>query len=268
LGDGPQEEYWFEGTIRNTTVRMYLHRGGAGVVGLFYATDGDWTPTFLGGEWSANKITLSAESADQAPKGHLQGQLVNGAFIGSWTPDSSDHADPVRLAAIQKPACDGSGVWKRFDDPKWPVSFSYPASWHVKEDGKALQLICPDPEAMTLDGEVTIYEGKGEPVGPEELVHCAKGWRFGPSCDSHAENSDLFRVSIVSQQQGKAILNLDDREWRIYCFDGGYVGLGNGKDRVVLLHEYWIEFMGAGSASDIVDRLVKSAGARAAHNIQ
>jgi hypothetical protein len=260
----PQEEHWFEGAVQNSTVRMYLHRGGAGVVGLFYTTNGDWTPTFLGGEWSANGIALSAEAADHAPKGHLQGQLVKGAFIGSWTPDSSDHADPVRLAAIQQPACDGSGVWKRFDNPKWPVSFSYPASWHIKEDDNALRLICPDPEEMAYGNEMAIYEGKGKPGGPWDLVQCAKGWRFGPSCDD--KDSDLFRVTKVSLQPGKTILSLD-HEWRVGCSDGGpYVGQGDGEDRAVLLRNYWIEFMGAGSASDIVDRLVKSARVRVAHN--
>jgi hypothetical protein len=190
---------------------------------------------------------------------------VNGAFVGNWTPVGSDHADPVRLAAMKRPACDGHELWKRFDDPKWPVSFSYPSSWHIKEDGDALELICPDPEAMTVDDAgVTIYEGKGEPGGPEELVHCAKGWWQGPSCDDYDENSALFRVSIVSQQQGKTILNLDDHEWRVYCSDGGFVGHGDGADRVLLLHNYWIEFIGAGQPSEFVDRLVKSAYVRPA----
>jgi hypothetical protein len=263
LGDGPQEEYWLEGTIRDKAVRMYFHRGGAGVIGLFYATDGDWTPTFLGGEWSADKITLSGESANQAPMGRMEVQLVNGAFIGSWTPDSSQHADPVRFAATQKPACDGSGVWKRFDDPKWPTAFSYPASWHIKENGDALQLICPDPEAMAYDNEVTIYEGKGSPVGPWKLVHSAKGWRHGLD----EGNSASFSVLEVSQPLGKTILNIES-VWHVYCSDGGYIGLGGGEDRVVLLRDYWIEIMGAGSASDIVDRLAKSACVRAAHNTQ
>jgi hypothetical protein len=265
LKGSPEEEYWLEGTIRKSTVRMYLHRAGADVVGLFYATDGDWTPTFLGGEWSAKGITLLGESADEALKGRLLGQLVNGAFIGSWTPDSGDHADPVRLIAMKTPTCDGSGVWKRFDDPKWPVSFSYPASWHIKENDHALELICPDPEVMTYDARVTIYEGKGKgkPVGPWELVHCAKGWQFGPSCED--DRSDIFGVSEVSHQLGKTILDITN-EWRVYCSDGGYRGQGDGENRAVLLHDSWIEFIGAGQTSDIVDRLVKSARVRAAAN--
>jgi hypothetical protein len=262
LGDGPQEEHWFEGAIQNSKVRMYLNRGGAGVVGLFYATDGDWTPTFLGGEWSANGIKLSAEASDHDPKGHLQGQLVNGAFIGTWNPENSDHAGPVRLAPIQQPACDGRGAWKRFDDPKWPVSFSYPASWRIKEDGKTLRLICPDPETMTNNNSsVTIFDGerkKGKPLGPVQLVQCANGWRFGPECDSYDEDAVTASVKTVSEQPGKTILSLG-HEWRVYCADGGYVGQGDGEDQVVVLPNYWIEFRGAGSASAIVDRMVKSA---------
>lgn len=276
LEGDPEEQYWLEGTIRNSKVRMYLHRAGADVVGLFYATDGDWTPTFLGGEWSAQGITLLGESAHEAPEGRLQGQLVNGVFTGSWATNNSDHADPVRVAATQKPSCDGSGVWKRFDDPKWPVSFSYPASWHIKEVPASwhigdvdneLQLICPDPEVMTYDTVMTIYQGKeakGKPIGPGELVHCTKGWRQeGRGCDDYDGKSDLYRIAEVSQRPGRTVLDVE-HEWRVYCSDGGYRGQGEGDDQVVLFPNYWIEFDGAGQGSDFVDRLVKSVRVRTA----
>jgi hypothetical protein len=262
----PEKEYWFEGTIRNSTVRMYLHRAGADVVGLFYTTDGDWTPTFLGGEWSAKGIKLLGESANEDPTGRLEVQLVNGALIGSWTLNGSGHADPVRAANVQRPVCDGSGVWKRFDDPKWPVSFSYPASWHLKKDDErlVLTLTCPDPEAMTYDKGVTIYEGKGKPVGPYELVQCPKRWRFGPSCDSYDEDAVTAQVTEVSTQSGRTVLSLV-HEWRLYCADGGYRGQGDGNDIVVLLRNYWAEFMGVVPATDVVDRMAKSARVRAVH---
>lgn len=262
----PEEEYWLEGSIRDSKVRMYLHRAGADVVGLFYSTDGDWTPTFLGGDWTAKEVNLLGESADETPKGRLVVQLVNGAFVGSWTLLSSDHADPVRVAAFQKPACDGSGAWKRFDDPKWPVSFSYPASWHIKETGDALQIICPDPEEMAYDRQLTIYEGKednGKPIGPFELVRCAKAWRFGPKCDSYDKGAVTAAVTTVSGQPGRTILSLG-HEWRIYCADGGYRGQVEGGDEVVLLGNYWIEFMAPNP--DMIDRLVKSAQLRTTPN--
>jgi hypothetical protein len=179
----PQEKHWFEGSIGNSSVRMYLNRGGSGVVGLFYATRGDWTPTYLGGEWKGGTMSLLAESSDQSIKGHLQGRLVNAAFIGSWTSGGSDHAVPVRLAAAKQPACDGRGTWKRYDNPTWPVSFSYPASWRIKKapaDFKnidnELELVCPDPESMAYANNLTIYEGErgaGKPIGVSELVRCA-----------------------------------------------------------------------------------------------
>jgi hypothetical protein len=269
LEGAPEEEYWLMGTIRNSTVRMYLHRAGADVVGLFYATEGDWTPTFLGGEWSAKGIKLLGESADEVPTGRLDIQLVNGAFIGRWKSDQSDHADQVRLATTKKPACDGRGVWKRFDDPKWPVSFSYPASWHVKEytdsNSDVLELICPDPEKMTYSFGVTIFEGKGKPGGPWELVQCPKGWRFGPSCDSYDENAATAQAAKLSQQPDKTVLGLV-HEWRVYCSDGGYRGQTEGDDEVVILRNSWAEFMGSVSGSGFVDRLAKSAHVRSEPN--
>lgn len=260
----PEEEYWLEGTIGKSTARMYIHRAGSDVVGLFYTTDGDWTPTFLGGEWNAKGINLLGESANEDPTGRLEIQLVNGAFVGSWTLNGSDHADPVRVATVQKPACDGSGVWKRFNDPKWPVSFSYPASWHIgkNDDRLIITLTCPDPEKMTYDMDLTIYEGKGKPVGPYELVQCPKRWSFGPSCDSYDEDAATAQVEEVSEQPGRTVLRLG-HESRVYCADGGYRGQGSDDDKVVMLGNHWIEFIGA---SDIVDRLVKSARLRTVNN--
>jgi hypothetical protein len=119
---------------------------------------------------------------------------------------------------------------------------------------------------MTRGDVLTIDIGniqKGKPVGLDGLVSCANGWRFGQSCESSDGNTASLSVSQVSQGPDRTILNIE-RVWRIYCTDGGYVGLGEGEDRLVLLHDYWIEFMGSGSASNIVDRLVRSARMRPA----
>jgi hypothetical protein len=254
LGTAPTGRYWLEGSIDNKRVRMYLDRGGTGVVGLFYAPAGDWTPTFLGGEWSASGIALQAETGNGAPVGHLHMRFVKGTFVGSWTPNGSGHANPVRFASVPQPSCGGGGEWKQFDDRNWPMSFSYPAEWHIRKDGSALHLICPDPQAMASNSGVTIYSGRGEPIGPSKLVHCSDGWEYGPKCGAVHGHSDLFPISLISQQEGKTILNIE-REWRVYCSDGGYVGQGDGEDRVVLLDNDWIEFAGD---PDIVDRMVNS----------
>jgi hypothetical protein len=164
---------------------------------------------------------------------------------------------------MQQPACDGKGAWKRFDNPKWPVSFSYPASWRVQQHGDRLQIVCPDPEDMATDNVLTVYEGKGDSIGPSQLVPCANGWRFGPKCDSYTEDAVTASVTTVSQQPGKTILSLG-HEWRVYCTDGGYVGQGDGADRVVLWRNHWIEFVSTNP--DMVDRLVKSAHVRTAPN--
>lgn len=260
----PQATYWLEGSIGAIPVSMFLDRGGSGVVGLFYAKGGDWTPTYLGGEWGAAEIDLLGQTGNHSPLGRLKGQLTKDAFVGSWTPADSTRVEPVRLAVVPEPACDGKGPWKRFDDPKWPVTFSYPASWRVEKDDDALRLMCPDPRSMAYGDEVTIYQGTGEPGEPQELMHCAKAWKYGSSCDCGNENSPGCRIPAVTRQQSKTILNLDNHEWRVYCSDDGYVGQGDGKDRMVLLRNGWGEFIGAGAAADIVERLVSGTTARAA----
>ena len=109
----PEEEYWLEGTIGKSTARMYIHRAGSDVVGLFYTTDGDWTPTFLGGEWNAKGINLLGESANEDPTGRLEIQLVNGAFVvedGVPAFDSDGIAAKARIEARR--------LWNRMEEEK------------------------------------------------------------------------------------------------------------------------------------------------------
>lgn len=263
----PSAKYWFQGDIGKTAIRMFLDRGGNGVVGLFYATAGNWTPTLLGGDWGSTGISLSAQSDNRTLTGRLQGRLAKNAFIGSWTPANSHQAQPVRLTATPEPACDGKGAWKQFSDPKWPLSFSYPASWRMKQEGHTIELICPDPEAMAYNTEVTVQMGTGAPAGAGVLQHCANGWRYGSLCDCGARENTC-QVPKITQSQGNTFLNLDQSEWRVYCRNGGYVGQGYGADRFVLLKNHWFEAYATGAGSAIIKRLVQTVNTRAAGKTQ
>lgn len=264
----PQAEYWFAGSIGKTAVRMYLDRGGDGVVGLFYATSGEWTPVLLGGEWSAAGVSLSGESDDHILQGHLQGRIEKNAFIGVWTPAKSSRIEPVHLATIPQPACDGKGPWTRFDDPSAMLSFSYPASWQVQKKDGYLQLVCPDPEAMAYNSAVNIEMGSGEPRGTGVLQHCAEGWKYGSLCDCSEEGAGDCRVPKITHGASMTLLDLDDSEWRVYCRNEGYVGQGYGEDRFVLIRGKWMEIYATGRGSAIVDRVAQSVASRTAHDAQ
>jgi hypothetical protein len=276
LESTPSAEYWLEGVIGSKTVKMYLNRGGSGVVGLFYEPKGDWKPVFLGGMWKPSGIDLSAGANSAAfdpealaPIGRLQGQLTGNVFLGQWVPTGGAHADPVRLSVVPKTECDGKGAWKRFDSPKWPFSFSYPASWHLVEEhdgpGDYLRLICPDPEEMAYDTDVTIKESVGKPTEKDGLVRCGKEWRYDAECGDDIKDSVFGHIAVQSARHGMTILDISDHEWRVYCRDfDGYVGQGGGTDLVVLLQNGWIGITDAKDDSEMDGRIVDTIRAHAA----
>jgi hypothetical protein len=249
----PSTQYWLEGVIGSKIVKMYLNRGGSGVVGLFYEPNGDWKPVLLGGMWKPTGIDLTAgadsaafDPETRAPIGRLQGQLADNVFLGRWTPTGSDHAEPVRLSVVPKTECDGRGAWKRFNSQKWPISFSYPASWRLSEEhddgsGDYIHLICPDPEAMAYNNDVTIEVGVGKPTEKAGLVLCGESWRYDADCGEDLKDSPYSHIAAQSVRHGMKILDISDHEWREYCSNGGgYVGQTDGTDRVILLRNGWI----------------------------
>ena len=217
----PSAKYWLEGSIGSKTVKMYLERGGSGVVGLFYEPNGDWRPVLLGGMWKPSGIDVSAgtdraafDPGTPAPIGRLQGQLIDNVFIGQWTPDGGAQSEPVRLSVVPKTGCEGKGAWKRFDSRKWPFSFSYPASWHLVEEqggpGDSIRLVCPDPEEMAYNSDVTIQEGVGQPADKTGLVRCGNNWRFDADCGEYLKDSLYSHVAVQSVRHGMRILDISD----------------------------------------------------------
>lgn len=262
----PSQQFFLDGAIGRRTVRMYLDRGGPGIVGLFYYSDGrDWTPTVLGGDWAeTGKIDMTDRTEIRAGTGRMQGELADGHFTGSWTLLGTGNVEAVKLSTIPKPDCDGKGPWKRFDDPKWPISFAYPASWLLHVSADSIALICPNPEEIASGGEVDIYEGEGSPDGPTQLFQCGNSWKFGEDCGCEHEKGLHCQPAKIRHQKHGTILDVSDREWRIYCRDGGYAAAGDGTDRIVLLHDSWTEITGQVGPSAIIDRLIETLKPRSA----
>jgi len=232
LESSPSAQYWLDGVIGSKTVRMHLERGGSGVVGLFYEPNGDWIPVLLGGMWKPSGVDLSAGASraafdpeTAAPIGRLQGQLTGNAFIGQWTPEGRAQSEPVRLSVVPKTGCEGKGAWKRFDSPKWPFSFSYPASWHLVEEhdgtGESIRLVCPDPEEMAYNSDVTIQQGLGQPADKSRLVRCGNSWRYDADCGEDVKDSLYSHVAVERVRHGLSILDISNHEWRAYCRNGG-----------------------------------------------
>lgn len=219
--DTPTRQYDLQGMVGSRTVKMYLNRAGSDSDGLFYFLEGDWTPVFLFGDWKPDGFEFSGESKNQKPTGRLQGQLADNLLLGQWTPAGSDRAEPVRLLVVPKTSCDGKGAWKRFDNPNWPFSFSYPASWHIKEEHGYIHVMCPDPEEMVYDTDVTISEGLGEPSAETGLARCGMEWRYYANCSDDLTRSAYSHIPVESVRHGMRILDMSEHEWRLYCRNGG-----------------------------------------------
>jgi len=269
LESRPSAQYWLHGVIGSKAVKMYLDRGGSGVVGLFYDTKSDWTPVFLGGTWKPEGLDLSASVNSSAfdreastPLGRLQGQLVGKVLLGHWTPAGSEHVEPIHLSVVPKTGCAVKGEWTRFESPKWPFSFSYPASWKLVEEKQGndehIRFICPDPEEMAYDADVTLSEGLGAPAPKTGLVRCAEGWRYDAECGDDIEHSASSHIPVQTGRPGLRILDLSDREWRLSCRGGDYVGQTDGTDVVVLLQKGWVSITAERSDRDTIERIANS----------
>ena len=65
--------------------------------------------------------------------GLLKGNLTAHGFVGTWKSPDQHEVLAVLLKTVPAPDCDGKGAWRLFSDSRWPITFSYPASWRNGE---------------------------------------------------------------------------------------------------------------------------------------
>jgi hypothetical protein len=176
LGDSPSKTYWLYGSIGGRSVRMYLERGGDVILGAFYYTGSDWTPTVLGGYLTVyGTLDASNKTETGVEIGRLTGNLSEGGFVGRWIASGQGKPLPASLKVGPQPSCKGNGPWERFDDHRWPITFSYPASWRLSLDNGSLKLTCPDPSFMAYESyDIKIRQGKQQDLADDLGFH-----RFG-----------------------------------------------------------------------------------------
>jgi hypothetical protein len=259
----PSHKYWFEGTIGQKHVRMYLERGGGAVVGVFYDTT-DWSPLTLGGRWidgEEGAVELIARNEWDFEGGSLKGEISAQGLSGVWSPSKDESQVTFHLKEVEQPKCDGKGTWRVFEDGHWPIRFSYPASWHVSVSGDSVSLICPDPSLMAYDGyEIDITQGPTANNATTDFVQCGDKWIYGYACQ--CGEAKRCKSAPVSEQSGITILNGDDRDWPVYCRGGGALGAGHGRREILTFEDAWIVVEGQGPPADLVERIVGTAKKR------
>lgn len=255
----PSQKFFLEGTMGKRRVRMYLDRGGSGVVGLFFDIGAKWETTLLGGTWRDGHIDASDATESRGATGHLVASLEGDHLTGTWTNLKRDQTEPAEFETISEPRCDGREPWKQFQDPDWPVTFSYPSSWHLEESqDDSVVLSCPNPAAIAFDQHITIYHGTGAPKGPTDLVQCGQSWIYGYQCHCSEEGAHSCPTARANRLKIGTMLDVSEREHRIYCLDGGYVAAGEGEDRILLLDDQWLEVNSPYETSGVMNRIIDS----------
>ena len=269
LGDKPIRRYWLAGTVGRRPVRAYMERDGNVSIAAFYYTDSTWTPVLLGGSWSNGLVEVSEKAIDPDDAGHtgrLSGHLTSAGFSGSWNPSGDAPSFPVRLHLTPRLSCNGSGPWKPLDDPRLPVTFSYPASWQIgkyqhgfgpHEDN--FTLTCPDPSAMFYEEGLNVVTGTLKDIA-DRGFHLANGKWFDDQSSGCMESSGC--AAPTTQHGIITVLDGDDTEWRISCARHGYVAQGDGHDRMLILGDRWVELFGEGDDGKIALRIAATAEPR------
>jgi hypothetical protein len=258
LRDNPSKTYWLDGSIGERPVRMYLEQGGDVVVGAFYYTESDWTPTILGGHLTASgTLDASDKTETNVETGHLTGRLTADDFVGQWIAHDQSTPLPAFLKAGAQPRCDGTGAWKRFDDNRWPVTFSYPASWRLETSNDGVKVTCPNPSFMAYDSyDIELRQGKQSELADLGFHLIETKWMYGQDCEKTPSHCSLVPVR---RREGMTILGADEQEWRVYCRGSGYVAEGEGHEVVLLLSDRWMDLRGEGPPSELIGRIVATA---------
>ena len=264
-GPGPQWEKWFVGSIAGHGVRMHLQAKGGTTKGEFYKLD-DWKPIIVGGRARTNgELLLHDEQEDECERDEcagtavLQVRLAANVLTGTWRASADAQPTSVRMHAEPAPRCSDLGPQHTFHDPAWPVTFAYPATWHVDASPETITLTCPDPDLMAYNGlDVTLTAGNVLPGGdlPETagFARDAQGnWHHG------AETDDETEPAVAEQRGGLMIVRSRSGSGeRGYCREGGYVGQVDMYDALVVSGNRWVLIHGAGSMSEAVQPLVKT----------
>ena len=275
LGDKPIRHYSLAGTVGNRPVRMYLERDGKVAIASFYYTDTTWTPFLLGGTWSNGFVEVSEKVIDEygpTATGKLTGKVTPTGFIGSWIAAATDPALSIRTRFTPHPSCNGAGPWKRFDDPRLPITFSYPASWQITEyqfsqHADGFKLTCPDPAKMFNQEGISIESSDLKNINWMGFRLRDGKWLYDYTvlCDADNDNPPGCGEAPETHRGVITILDGDNSEWRLYCAGGGYIGQGYGHERMLILGDRWVEFQGFLKDGDMVLRIIATARPRTVH---
>ena len=159
------------GRLGGREVRGYLGEGYAtaetnGVFGVFFYPSG-WTPSerarqfifALDGIFAKDcSVTVHEINEGGQQRATWQLHFVTDERLEGRRQDTGGASLAVSLNVARVPDCSVRGVWHRFTSARWPITFQYPASWRLAEEGDTITLVCPDPSRLAIGGLAIVLQ--------------------------------------------------------------------------------------------------------------
>lgn len=175
---------------------------------------------------------------------------------------------PVSLRVVPALDCSGSGAWRTFASARWPITFTYPASWRLAEDGDSIVVECPDAARLAWGGApISFHLGHGrEDVLADDgrrgtridgfISFGGDQWLIGDSCEERPpDDLGVFcNVARQSKWRGMTVLQGSAGEHRRYRPGAGYVGQGGGvMSYVFVIGDTWVAIESRDTPASIDD---------------
>jgi len=239
LGDDGDSELWLEGTVGDSTVRVYLSTEPDGeLTGSFYEVN-NWSPVLLegvrGDDCKFRIVERRGERRDAVWEAVFQNRVFEGVRRKS---DSSDSA-VIRLQRILPIDCGGKGKWIRLNIPEFGISLEHPENWRIVERSVTnIRLMCPDPRAMQFSDTGVSIESAGP---PDQLTQIGIFSKFqnkwlvgGAEIGSDCSTASAFCTDARVSRQADMTVVHGSGSMRLFLSGGSYQGLGD-EDAFLLL---------------------------------
>ena len=181
----------------------------------------------------------------------------------------------VSLRIVPAMDCSGSGTWRRFVSARWPITFDYPASWRLAEDGDDIVIECPDAGSLAWGGapiwfqlgrdrkNVLADDGRRGTRIDSFVSFGNDQWLIGENCEERPPD-DLGAFCGVARQsrwRGMTVLQGSAGEHRRYRPGAGYVGQGGGiMSYAFLIGDTWVRIHSADTPVSLDKLRLRSAG--------
>lgn len=252
-----------EGTIGSSRVRVYFSVEPDGTVEGNYYDVNTWVSVGLEGTLDSScqlglKEIHGTGPDGTMPEGTWTATLSDGSTLtGQRTSSPSGSSGPIALQEATDIDCYG-GRWVGYQKKGFPATFEYPDGWHLADSEKTIDIVCPDPAAMSVSPagmSISIIDDVKNLTEYGRFTKYQDTWLFS-AMGGDCQPPDAFCAQAnVSTQDGMTVLH-GLGTVTLYG-PKGYLGIGEQDEYLLMAPSVWINVAGS-IGSNTTNRIVSS----------